>query len=563
MVGSWVAYSKCVERELSYHSARACNCNWRLASSSSDSITGMFNEEVAPVRSNLSGLVSNEFTMPSLEGTDAAISSWNKFLRSTYRHSMPAVDKDGEQLSSSTMSFTAVNGGLYHYSDIANCFCDTGYGCTVRSVQSLVASAIIRAGEHARIRGSHSTSGVHAVPPEVPTLEECLRVAAAAIVDWPTAALSFQKFLSVGGKREGHWWGPHEACAVARELVGSAGGAIPLSMTLQPDATVADDQLMMAAGCADDRDSASWDKPVLMVIPLRLSLDGKLTVSQVRCLTRLMRLPAFAGAVGGRPRHSVLVVGAVSMEMAAQLGCVNVPGGTAGRSGNMSSTGGANDDIGSSGVASGALGRAAALLGLQPSVRIRSDDDAARSQVGSAAAAGYRLLVLDPHVTQACPPYQGSSITTGSSASGSSSCQPSPQVPIQPPPSFIASLRPPSPPASMDPALLDPSIALAYLFASKTEYEEWRDGVKQVWDDCCDGIDGCPPMFEVVARRAAAYATAAQSMDGSSVDDDDLDQEGSEAGLLSRGRQARSAEDRDQPRSSARHDDDDDWEVVE
>lgn len=184
---------------------------------------------------------------------------------------------------------------------------DAGWGCTLRSMQMLFAAAYLRAG------GS--------------------REGAASLIidsDDACAAFSLNRLVAASGKT-GTWFGPHEAaswmlrggsssCAAPADASSCAQPALGIllccdAMVSRAEiAAVARSTSMQAAAAALAARSkvpdisAPW-QPTLALLPLRLGLASAVDSRYVPLLCALMRLPSFAGAVGGTPRHSLFFVG--------------------------------------------------------------------------------------------------------------------------------------------------------------------------------------------------------------------------------------------------------------
>ena len=145
---------------------------------------------------------------------------------------------------------------------------DAGWGCSLRSLQSLLASALL----------------TRLDPEEV-----------AKTLLSPRGALSFASLLSHGGGWiPGKWMGPHQ---VTSHL---GGWILPSSI-----------RVVFCSGGVIDMTSLPVEGPwpVLLLIPLRLNPDSYLTVPEVRALLGLMRDQAFCGMIGGPPGRCTFILG--------------------------------------------------------------------------------------------------------------------------------------------------------------------------------------------------------------------------------------------------------------
>lgn len=122
----------------------------------------------------------------------------------SYRSNFPPISKSSDPAATSAMSFSTKLRNLGNQSGFTN---DTGWGCMIRSGQSLLANslAMLRLGREWRLTDGEK--------------EQEHKDLLALFADTPDAPLSLHKFVEHGaqacGKHPGEWFGPS---ATARSL---------------------------------------------------------------------------------------------------------------------------------------------------------------------------------------------------------------------------------------------------------------------------------------------------------------------------------------------------------
>ena len=118
---------------------------------------------------------------------------------------------------------------------------------------------------------------------------------------------SIHRFAAEGkklGKEVGEWFGPSTAGGAIKALVGDFELA-NLGVVLAMDTTVYQSQVFEAA---KGKYSNAWDKPVLILLPLRLGLNGVNPI-YFASIKQYFTLPQCVGIAGGRPSSSYYFVG--------------------------------------------------------------------------------------------------------------------------------------------------------------------------------------------------------------------------------------------------------------
>ncbi|KNZ71586.1 Cysteine protease ATG4 [Termitomyces sp. J132] len=172
---------------------------------------------------------------------------------------------------------------------------DSGWGCMLRTGQSLLANALVHL---------HLGRDWRRPPHPIPTADYAMYV---QILTWfldtpaPEAPFSVHRMALAGkelGKDVGQWFGPS-----------TAAGAIKTLVNVFPDAglgvVVATDGVLFQSEVF----RTSWgDRPVLLLIGVRLGLDGVNPI-YYETIKMLYTFPQSVGIAGGRPSSSYYFVG--------------------------------------------------------------------------------------------------------------------------------------------------------------------------------------------------------------------------------------------------------------
>ncbi|KAF9353708.1 Cysteine protease atg4b [Mortierella sp. NVP85] len=188
--------------------------------------------------------------------------------------------------------------------------CDSGWGCMMRTGQSLLAQAFVQVllGREWR---AHFPQTQYSRRRYIEILDW--------FVDDPENPYSIHRIAKAGlalDKRIGEWFGP-STVAHAFQRLSQRHEDCPLSIMVPMDGAVRLSSIMQAAtrgaGNLDGSTAIAW-KPVLLLIPARFGLD-KLTERYVHNLKQLFRMPQFLGIAGGRPGRSLYFVASQGDEL--------------------------------------------------------------------------------------------------------------------------------------------------------------------------------------------------------------------------------------------------------
>ena len=142
-------------------------------------------------------------------------------------------------------------------------------------------------------------------------------------LDTPTAAspFSIHHFAAEGerlGKQVGEWFGPSTAAGAIAALANGFPAA-NIGVALAIDTTVYESEVVGVAsghaqsapspGLPGKRSTGEWTRPVLILVPLRLGLNGVNPIYH-ESIKRYFALPQCVGIAGGRPSSSYYFVGA-------------------------------------------------------------------------------------------------------------------------------------------------------------------------------------------------------------------------------------------------------------
>ncbi|CCF39271.1 cysteine protease atg4 [Colletotrichum higginsianum] len=210
----------------------------------------------------------------------------------TYRSEFQAIAKSTDPRASSTLSFSMrIKSQLVDQNGFTS---DSGWGCMIRSGQSLLANAMaaINLGRDWR-RGQNP---------------EDERKLLSWFADDPRAPYSIHQFVQHGavacGKYPGEWFGP-SATARCIQALANAQEQQPLRVYSTGDGPdVYEDKFMEIA-----KPDGSRFNPTLILVGTRLGID-KITPVYWEALIAALQMPQSVGIAGGRPASSHYFIGA-------------------------------------------------------------------------------------------------------------------------------------------------------------------------------------------------------------------------------------------------------------
>ncbi|KAF8936776.1 Cysteine protease atg4a [Dissophora ornata] len=186
--------------------------------------------------------------------------------------------------------------------------CDSGWGCMMRTGQSLLAQGFVQV-----LLGREWRAHL----PQTQYSQRRYKEILGWFVDEPEHPYSIHRIAKAGlalDKRIGEWFGPstvahalkrlsqkHEDCPLA--ILVPMDGTIRVSSIIQAATHTQSPPATLRRSVSEKRIGAeaetAW-KPVLLMIPTRFGLD-KLTAKYTNNLKQLFKIPQFLGIAGGRP----------------------------------------------------------------------------------------------------------------------------------------------------------------------------------------------------------------------------------------------------------------------
>ncbi|RMZ06370.1 hypothetical protein D0860_05579 [Hortaea werneckii] len=210
----------------------------------------------------------------------------------TYRNGFPPIPKSSDPVASSAMSFSTKLRNLGNQGGFTS---DTGWGCMIRSGQSLLANslAMLELGREWR-KGQK--------------VEEHRRLLS-LFADAPDAPFSIHKFVEHGaqacGKHPGEWFGPS---ATARSLQALTMKYKPANLRVYARSDDGDVYVDRLLELATQQSADDTFQPTLIVLGIRLGID-RITPVYHAALKAALEMPQSVGIAGGRPSSSHYFVG--------------------------------------------------------------------------------------------------------------------------------------------------------------------------------------------------------------------------------------------------------------
>ncbi|KAL1983071.1 hypothetical protein VTN96DRAFT_484 [Rasamsonia emersonii] len=235
-------------------------------------------------------------TPPSGEASDhgwpsAFLDDFESRIWLTYRSNFPPIPKSEDPNAAPSMTLSVrLRSQLVESHGFTS---DTGWGCMIRSGQSLLANAlsILSLGRDWR-RGT--------------MIEEESRLLS-LFADDPNAPFSIHRFVSYGasscGKHPGEWFGPSATARCIQALSRECRDA-GLNVYVTSDSSDVYEDKFKEIACGE----SDHIKPTLILLGIRLGID-RVTPVYWRSLEAILKHPQSVGIAGGRPSASHYFVG--------------------------------------------------------------------------------------------------------------------------------------------------------------------------------------------------------------------------------------------------------------
>ena len=208
----------------------------------------------------------------------------------TYRSGFPSIPRSQDPTAAITFSVR-----LRNLAERDGFTSDTGWGCMIRSGQSLLANALMMLQLGREWRRKHHPSAAE-------ILDEARIISLFA--DDPKAPFSIHRFVQHGasacGKHPGQWFGPSATASCIKEL-SSECAAAGLRVYVTPNTSDVFEDRFRTIATSDSSSGAM--QPTLILLGIRLGPD-RITPVYYEALKSSLTYPQSIGIAGGRPSSS-------------------------------------------------------------------------------------------------------------------------------------------------------------------------------------------------------------------------------------------------------------------
>ena len=235
----------------------------------------------------------------------AFIDDFESRLWMTYRNNFPPIPRSHDPTASTSMTFAVRLRNLTEKDGFSS---DTGWGCMIRSGQSLLSNSLLllHTGREWRLKNAQR-------PPESAVSTTQAQILS-LFADHPSAPFSIHRFVSHGAaqcnKHPGQWFGPSATAsciaALSQEYTSTTHTISGLRVYVsQSTSDIYEDRFRtIAATSTTDTTITS----TLILLGIRLGID-RITPVYHEALKRSLTYPQSIGIAGGRPSSSHHFVG--------------------------------------------------------------------------------------------------------------------------------------------------------------------------------------------------------------------------------------------------------------
>lgn len=223
----------------------------------------------------------------------------------TYRSNFPPIPRSQDPSASTNMTFAVRLRNLTEKEGFSS---DTGWGCMIRSGQSLLANSLLllHTGRDWRLKNAQR-------PPESAVSTTQAQILS-LFADHPSAPFSIHRFVSHGAahcnKHPGQWFGPSATASCIAALsteYNSTSYTVPglRVYVSQSTSDIYEDRFRTISATST---TDPMIQPTLILLGIRLGLD-RITPVYHEALKRSLTYPQSIGIAGGRPSSSHYFIG--------------------------------------------------------------------------------------------------------------------------------------------------------------------------------------------------------------------------------------------------------------
>lgn len=234
----------------------------------------------------------------------AFIDDFESRIWMTYRNNFPPIPRSQDPSANSSMTFAV---RLRNFTEKEGFTSDTGWGCMIRSGQSLLANALmmLQLGRDWRYKTQVGLEDTKSSAASLAAEAQILSLFA----DSPSAPFSIHRFVGHGasacGKHPGQWFGPSATASCIAALSNECAAA-GLRVYVTPSTSdVYEDRFRSIAARSSTDPTIT---PTLILLGIRLGLD-RITPVYHEALKRSLTYPQSMGIAGGRPSSSHYFIG--------------------------------------------------------------------------------------------------------------------------------------------------------------------------------------------------------------------------------------------------------------